>query len=58
MKEYGDSNENFRLFSIKEMEGENGQLHLSVLGGEFSQLPDVVGGCKKSSRYEDKQRIS
>jgi len=59
MKAYGDSIENLRPFSILEMDGENGQLHFSVLEEEeFHQLPVVVGRYKKSSRCGGKQRLS
>jgi hypothetical protein len=49
---YGDSTENLRQFSIWEMDGENGQLHFSVLEEEedFNQLPVVLGRCKNFSR--------
>jgi hypothetical protein len=59
MKVYGDSAENLRRFLILEMDGQNGQLHFSVLEEEeFSQLPVVVGRCRNSSRCGSKQRIS
>jgi hypothetical protein len=41
------------------MDGENGQLHFSVLEEEeFNQLPVVVGRCKNSSRCGGEQIIS
>jgi hypothetical protein len=59
MKAYGDSLENLRRLSILEMEGENGELHFSVLEKEdFNQLPVAVETCKNSSRCGGKQRIS
>jgi hypothetical protein len=59
MKAYGDSTENLRRFPILEMDGENGQLHFSILEEEeFHQLPVVLGRCKNSFRCGGKQRIS
>jgi len=59
MKAYGDSTENLRRVLILEMDGENGQLHFSVLEEEeFNQLPVVLGRCKNFSRCGGKQRIS